>query len=334
MLRRRLRFPVSLLVVLVVVGSSELAIRAATDRLREPLLWPNWEVQNKIEKMDELADRGGASVVFIGSSMVNAGADPGLITQMLNLRRPAFNAAINGSHTRSNDLWARELVVPRLRPKVVVVGFNSEGFNDHGLQQESFYQKLISSPLGGALGQGDFLDRMEGWLTARSYLVRYRFLLRRPRDAVIGEAGGKAAASVDRLGVLAAMTRFHERAYQPLPDRQAWDRVFLDYTPGGKQVAALDHLVRDLTARGIKVVIVRMPVTADATSLHPHGRTDQENFSRMLEGFVSSHPVTYFDAESSIGKSTSLFVDPFHLNTEGSRLFSTELAQILEKLAA
>lgn len=332
MMRRRLRFPISLLVAFLALGSSELAVRAAADRLREPLLWPNWEVQNKIERMDELSRRGGASVVFIGSSMVNAGADPTLITQLLDLRRPAFNAALNGSHTRSNDLWARELVVPRLSPKVVVVGFNSEAFNEHGLQQKSFYQKLVRSPLGGELGQGNLLDRVEGWLTSRSYLVRYRFLLRRPRDAVNKAGDRKAAIRIDRLGVLGAMKPFHERAYQPLPDRQAWDRVFLDYMPGGEQLAALDRLIRDLTERGIKVVIVRMPVTADATALHPHGRADQESFSRVLDEFVSSHRVTYFDAESAIGKSTSLFVDPFHLNTEGSRRFSIELSQVLKTL--
>lgn len=336
-MRARPRILTSLLIVVAFVGASELVVRAAAGRLRDPLLWPDWEAQNKVAMMDLLRDRGGASVVFVGSSMINAAADPDLITQRLHLRRPVFNAALNGSGMRAFELWTRKVVVPKLRPKVVVLGFNSEALNDHGLQQETFYGKMIGSPLGGGLdGRGSVLDQLESWLVSRSYLVRYRSELRRPRDALIGEDRGKTTSRVNRLGRLDAIKAFQSRRYSPGRDRQvaAWDKVFFDYTPGGRQLETLDLLVRDLTAHGIRVVIARMPVTADATALHPRGVEDQERFDRVLEDFVAGHQVEFFDAGKAVGTSTDLFVDPFHLNTEGSRRFSIEVAEFLRGMAS
>jgi hypothetical protein len=328
---RRLRSAIPLAILLVLLA--ELAIRAAEPKLRDPLLWPGWEAQNKVVAMDRLGGHRGASVAFVGSSMVNAGLSAEVATRELRGKRPAFNAALNGSDLRATSIWTREVVVPRLHPDVVVVGFNSGELNDHWNEPDSLYARLIESPYGKrAAGEGGVLTQIDTWLMDRSSLIRHRTVLRNPMDAFSKERAQRRQG-VDRLGRLIALENFQQRPYTAGLSNQlgAWDEVFRNYRPGGEQFRAMDRLVRDLTRQGIKVVLVRMPVTMDVVPLHPTGVADREAFGRALMSFVSSHPVTFLDGEAAIGHETSQFVDPLHLNVAGERTLTTYVVGELQK---
>lgn len=331
---RRLRTAIPLVIVLVLLA--ELAIRAAAPKLRDPLLWPDWEAAHKVTAMDQLAaSRGGASVVFVGSSMVNAGFSAELATQLLGGSRPVFNAALNGSDLRMTDVWTRGVVVPRLHPKVVVLGFNSGELNDHWQAPTSLITKMLQSPYGKrAAGVGGPLATIDASLMDRSYLMRYRSVLRSPWDALVGTDKAEKNQRVGRLGRFLALRNFQKRPYSPglATMLGVWDGVFRNYRPGGVQFAALDRLVSFLTERKIRVVLVRMPVTKDIIPLMPRGVADRERFGRAIAGFVSSHPVTFIDAESAIGASTDLFVDPLHLNTTGAVRCTTLVVDDLRRL--
>jgi hypothetical protein len=328
---RRLRTAIPLAVLLVLLA--ELAIRAAEPKLQDPLLWPGWEAQNKVVAMDRLGGRGGASVAFVGSSMVQAGLNAEIATRQLEGKRPAFNAALNGSDMRATDIWTREVVVPRLRPDVVVVGFNSGELNDHWNEPDSLYARLIESPYGKrAAGEGGVLAQIDAWLIDRSSLVRHRTVLRNPVDAFTRDRAQRRLR-VDPLGRFLALENFQQRPYTSGLSKQlgAWDEVFRNYRPGGLQFDALRRLVRDLTSRGIKVVLVRMPVTKDIIPLHPTGAADREAFGRALESFASSHPVAFLDGEATINYDTAQFVDPLHLNTTGERTLTTYVVGALRR---
>jgi len=320
---------------LVLAVLAELAFRAAAPSLRTPLLWPDWETQNKVAAIDRLAGRGGASIVFVGSSVVNAGFDPRVVTTSLRLERPAFNAALNGSDLRTTDFWTRNVVVPRLHPDVVVIGFNSPEANDGWNAPNSIHDKFFHTPLGGeATGAGGVFGAIERWLIRRSTFVRYRSLFSHPVDAFSGNDKAQKAQGVDGLGRLDALGSFLQRPYSPRPDRAlaAWQLVFRNYHVGGPQFGALGRLVNTLTEKGIRVVIVRMPVSPDIQGLHPHGAADRDAFSRTLDDFVASHAVTLVDAETEIGSSPALFVDPLHLNGNGRRSMTALIVARLRAL--
>ena len=131
------RVSLSLLMVVLVLGGSELAVRAVSSKLQPPLLWVNREAQNKAVAMDALRrSKGGASVVFVGSSMTNAAADPALATRLLGVKRPAFNAALDGADLRALEFWTLRVVVPKLRPRAVVIGVSSREFNETVILRE------------------------------------------------------------------------------------------------------------------------------------------------------------------------------------------------------
>jgi hypothetical protein len=296
-----------------------------------------WEAQNKVAAMDALGKKGGASVVFVGSSISNRGFDPALATKLLNGRRPAFNAAVSGSDLRTVDLWTRKVVVPRLHPDVVVVGFNSGEWNGNWNTANQLWARLLESTEGKKIaGTGGVLSKIDGWMLDHSYLMRYRSVLRQPVDAVLGrDDKGQAAQAVGPLGTLKTGPNFERRRYTKglSISLATWNDMFHNYRPGGAQAAAMNRLVDDLTSKGIKVVLVRMPVTKDIIPLHTRGQADRDEFTRFLAAFVASHPVRFINAEEAIGGDTAIFLDPVHMNNEGRRRTTEYVVGVLKRPA-
>lgn len=326
------RYPIPLAVTALVVLLLEAAVRLAAPRLPEPLVWNDHEVQNKVARIDALSRRTDASTVFAGSSSMNAAADPKLATSLL--AQTAFNAALNGSDLRSVGFWLTNVVCPRLTPRVVVVGTTSLEWNDNGITQADFYRKLVRSQgareLTGAL---DKLGRLEAWLEDYSYIARYRTELRRPTHVLNGDPRAKEAA-VDELGTLRAIRKFQQRPYGIPAEfrRRTEQESFHDYAVGGVQQRTLSRLSVELKRMGANLVVVNMPVTSDVFGLHPRGSRDYAAYERALRRFVDSHDVVFVDAASRISD-PRLFVDPVHLNAEGTARFTRLLAPTLRALA-
>ena len=210
----RLRVVVAATIAIVLLA--ELGVRAASGPLQEPRAFHNWEAQNKVTRMDQLSRQGGASVVFMGSSMMNAGIDPELFRQGRTDPRPPFLAAINGSDPRMDEVWLRYVAVPRLKPSTVVIGLTSRDFNDAVRPQQ--YSLFVSSPgAEEAMGTESALDEAERRLADVSYLVRYRDELRKPVETLRGGDPREDKLGVSRLGVLAAIVVYSTPKYQLTP---------------------------------------------------------------------------------------------------------------------
>jgi hypothetical protein len=318
--------------VITLLLLAELGVRAAAPKLRDPLLWPDWEAQHKVAAMDRLAERGGASVVFVGSSMVNAGIDPALMTRVLGEKRPAFNGALNGADMRVIEAWTRNAVVPRLRPRIVVIGFNTAETND-ARESTDLYDAFVASPLGRvASEQGGVLARVDSWLIEHSYLARYRRVLRHPVDAIVGHDAAEDRQRVGPLGRLLVLNMFQTRPYTSGLAGQLgnFNRAFANYSVGGPQLRALERLVRSLREQSIGVVLVRMPVTPDVIPRHTAGQADRDELTRTLSAFVRRNRLQLLDMDARF-PSTSLFVDPVHLNAEGMEMLTSLVAEELKK---
>src|ERR1044071_1173473 len=173
--RRAARAPGFFCLLFVFIAAAELTVRAAAADLRTPLLWPAWEAQNKIAAMDAMARTGGTPIALVGGSTVDDGFDPHQIETLLHTKRVPFDAGLQGADMRIVDMWTRTIVVPRLHPRVVVIGMNSVQFNDNWKSTQTLYARTLKTPVGRQMaGQATVLDRITNWFNEHSYLVRNR----------------------------------------------------------------------------------------------------------------------------------------------------------------
>ena len=327
----------------VIVASLELVIRSLASRFPKPLDWHAWEAQHKVAAMQALAAEGGASVAFFGASDVNAAADPDALTSMLGSSRPAFNAALNGATMRTLEPWALSVVLPYLKPDLVVLGLHTYALND--------------GSYGGKRGANKF-RRSCGWqrhcptpsppqrlllsLERHLYLIRYRrflfeptiarrrrfFRIRRflsdPRYLFHTTRGNHA--TVSRLGVLDALWIFSGEGYS-IPERMraVWEEQYLnDYRVGGEELAAFRRFVNGVRASGAELLVILVPVTADWTALHPHGQRDEDDFLQLLDSTIAEAEIPFLDMNAEFTRlgHVEYFADPVHLNVNGRRYFT------------
>lgn len=314
------------------IAAAEITVRAAASDLKEPLLWPAWEQQNKIAAMDVLSRTGGSPIVLVGGSTVDDGFDPAQLRAMLHTKRPIFDAGLQGADMRVVDMWTRNVVVPRLHPKVIVIGMNSVQFNDNWKSQRTLYARTLESATGRQMaGTATVLDRITNWFNNTSYLVRYRSVLRNPWTA-FGRSGGQRGQAVTPTGLFVHGDPIRPYGTDLLGFPDFWAGAFANYGVGGVQFQALDRLVRSLTAQHIKVAIVRMPTTSDFPSFFPHKDQDVATYDAVLRRFVATHDVQLFDAQSAIPGDHALFADPIHLKATGRARLTEFVGRSLQAL--
>lgn len=274
-----------------------------------------------------MARRDGASVVLVGSSMMNAAGDPTLLARLIGgKRRPVFNAALAGGTGRLLNLWTLGVVVPRLRPRLVVIGVSSRELNDLG--KAGSFASIRASYAGRRLSSD--LSVQERLLTRAerlSYAIRYRAILRTPSRWFRSDAGrplyrvgphGESTRSISKL----------DRPYPTVDQLLAEDPALFRLNPyavGGHEIGAIRNLAMSLIRKKIRVLIVEMPVSQDVVRFHEHGAEDYHNFEQALVDMVSRNGIDFLNLAPAF-PDTSTFVDPQHVNRAGRERFTGLLA--------
>jgi len=333
-------------VVLLVILAAEVALRSLAPKLPKPLDWHYWQAQNKVTAMEQLAQRGGASVAMIGASHMNSAVDAELLTQLVGAKRPVFNAGLNAANTRTVELWTLGVVLPYLRPDLVVFGLNSSEVNESSSGGKRSLDKFEKCYGWRSRRQNSSrAQRLLLWLEGRSFLVRYRRFLQEPTMArrahpVVSWFGRlrkdplylfrKSRGQSDSVSKLGTITGgwFRQVEYH-LSDRtrRVLSEEFLNhYEVGGPEFAAFRRLVEGVRAAGVSVLVVLMPVTSDWTDLHSRGERDVERFTRAFAELVAEVNLPFVDL-TSVFASNDFFADPAHLNGAGMRRFAEEMTR-------
>jgi hypothetical protein len=324
---------ITLVSVVVALAVGEVALRLAGLRLRPLTEWRNWEIHHKVTAVNDLAREGGASVVAVGSSMINAAVDPDRLSVLMDRTRPAFNAGLNGAGTRLLELWTLRVILPQLRPDILLIGLGSHEVSSGNSVAKRLLDALLTSTAWRDLeGDGPLGDRLIRWGEKRSLLVRYRRYLGRRR--MFRDTPTRRSSTCRRLGTPRAILLFRFRSYRS-DDRQIeiWNELLNEFEVGGEEMAALDRLITGVRAAGVVPVLVRMPVTEDWVALHPKGTSDFEQFERTLSTFARERAVPYADLAQQFSSHDD-YADPVHLNGQGLLRFTEILAGVINEVAA
>jgi hypothetical protein len=314
-----------------VLGAAEIVLRRLALKLRPLSEWRNWEMQHKVDALTDLAREGGASIVAVGSSTMNAAVDPDLLSQLTDRNCPAFNAALNGAGMRLLELWTLRIIVPRLRPDIVVIGLGSGEINRGNIVAKRLLRSFLTSPAWGELtGEGSAAVRWIHGLEERSFLVRYRRYL--GRRSLFQPDPFERASACRRLGLLRWFLIFRYRPYV-IEDRQVkiWKEALNEYEIGPEDLAALDRLIDGLRAAGVVPLLVKTPSTADWVGFHPGGEKDFKSFEDAVDSVVRRREVPFADLMAPLS-SIEEYADPVHVNGAGQERFTGLLADVIAQL--
>lgn len=311
-----------LIVVAVTVAFAlvaELGVRLLATHLPTPLKWSSDEAQVKSEDLrSRFADRE-AGVVFVGSSMMDAAVDPGAVSARLPGAPPAYNAALLGSPMEMIELWTTEEVVPVARPSLVVVGVSCREVNGAESEQAGITDEFKAAPaMRIRLGSETALDRATRSASRLSYLVRYRSVLRQPRNLFGRDRRTGHLLDMSDSGM---NTAFQDARYPPadLLTEVLFPGSITRFRVSGEALDSLGRLAGALRSQDIGVLVVSMPVTEDFVSWMPRGQESHAECVEAIRDASEGAGADYLDA--GIWE-RHLFADPIHLNGSGSHRMS------------
>jgi hypothetical protein len=310
---------------------AEVAVRAGESSLPTPRLWSGPEMPVKEEQMAALRTRGGASVVFMGSSTMDAAADPSRF-DVAGADRPLYNASAGAGSMRMIDIWGRLTVVPALDPDVVVLGVVSRELNPNDAEQARNERAFLESKaVRRLLGTEPALQEAERRVADVSALVEYRSVLRQPRrvwDTVrtgtfrSGEFGEIISDDGQYEGFL-----HHTLADAGASRERVAQTVLRDFEIGQRQVLTLRGLLAALTERGIRVIVVSMPVAGSYVAAHPGGVSGYREAVAIVEAEAARAGARFVD----IGPwPDDLMADAGHVNEQGVERFARALEPVIE----
>lgn len=318
----------------LVLALLEVSARLAAPGLPvDPGKWPRAEIAQKLDQIHGMTDDGQmADVIFVGSSMMAGGIDPVAFTKRSDVT--SYNAGFAGPSTRTVTPWTVDILEPLLDPEVVVIGVQTRELNDNAPKGQTMYDKFINSP-GYKQASASAANRLEGELEGWSFFLRYRRAFRRPADLFSSDKAALAEAKV-RKTIGPRGTRVEESVQYRATDKfvtTLYDKMLVDFAVGGVEYDALIELHNDLEERGVRLVVVSMPVTSDYDAIHADPVGDVKAYHDLLDRFQEQTGDTIIDAEDGFPTSAA-FREPIHLDIEGRAAFGLALADAWDDIMA
>lgn len=327
--KRVRQLAVVVLIVVVVFGLIEAAVRARESVLPPPPRWVGPEMPLKERQVLALERGGGASVMFVGSSVVDVSIDPSEMRRMED--RPLYNASTGAASLAMISTWTRLLATPKLRPDVAVVGIISRELNPNDPEQRRLDRQFAAAPAVRELvGNETLAQKFERNAQQLSALVRYRALVRQPKY-VLQMLGLKEAASGEYGALVAPDGQYRGFLNREYPDPATLRRLFAQgalsrFDVGPAQLESLRRLLTHLAGHVERVIVVNMPVTSDYVDAHPNGEDDYRRATEALEGASDAAGARFVD----MGVWPAVyFADPAHLNARGSERITSMLDEVL-----
>ena len=316
--------------VAAVLLAADLIAQVVGPHLHQPQTWPTLELQHKYSSVTRIAGLHRTGVVLVGDSMLDADADPIAVDS-----RPGFifNASLAGETLPILAPWATEIVVPRLHPRVVVLGFSANVLNADIPGEAALVSNFIRSrTVAHAEGRGDWVDDVDAWLTKHVALYRDRTVLRDPfsspvassiYDPPLSAVGWNEGFLNYQLGTGALA--------QATATAEVKNGLFRGFRINPAKVKELGSLIDAFRSKGIQVLLVAMPVSPYVPQIMPGGITAFQQAVNVLVATAAAHGAR--TANAGVW-APGYFADTVHLNEFGTSRFSTWLATQLSRVGA
>lgn len=322
------------LLVVLLVGGAEVTARVVA--AQAPGLVPSVGSRHRqfeisLARLYAAQRAGSLDCVFLGSSVVYRGIDPAIVAQSYQATagQPihCFNFGVSGlSATAAAGL--AEIVVEQFHPALLVYGTTAHDYAS-ALDAETVIEDTpwVRYQLGEPDAEGWLVDHslaLRYWLVYRDWMKPY--YARSLRSSAQEEAQIRPDGFNPRQGtVLDAQGQLPAKAARRLA------RDYARYTRSPRQEQGLERLLA-LSTRGVRVVVVEMPVHPRMKDYFPHGAQDYQAFVETVGPAVERRGATWWRSAADIPDTG--WYDLGHLNGEGAARLSEWLGARMASVAA
>ncbi|HED65325.1 MAG TPA: hypothetical protein ENJ09_07200 [Planctomycetes bacterium] len=273
-------------------------------------------------RLERVLEEGPVEVLAVGSSLVDLGFDAAHFTEISG--RSAFNMGVSGTDTYWQSLYLREVLVPRLHPKVVLFGFR-----DSTRTKSAINRQYLAAPVlrDAELPGGEVLAHIA------SRLPQYR--KRRLLDWLFPDRGRRGKDRVDERG-MTITAELHRPKVEGDPAER--HRMYDDYAVSAETArSTFEDTLRFLREENIQVVVFLTPYLATtfrrgSTYTRETLTSGPDDFPAWLTRVTSEANVPLVNLRYANGLSTdaSLFFDSKHVNQLGAKPLAELLARVVE----
>jgi hypothetical protein len=277
----------------VVVALAEGAARPLAQHLVPVEPWPDTAYSSHDELLSVAGD--DLDLLVVGSSSVGIAIRPGDLTED-GAAGLGYNYWLAGTPMRSVELLTREVLLDRSSPSTVIIGVTMREFTST-LSLDTHLAALEASPaFRNAAGRQAWLDPLDDWLQRHSALARHRAAFRDPiklKDELLAPATVpdlvEGDGHIDGRGD-------NSLADEPA-DHLAQERAAMaHFTVAPAEVTALGDLLDELHQRGIRALVVNLPVTDQFIGMADGGQTAYDSYVTVVEDATLSHHGEWLDA--------------------------------------
>jgi hypothetical protein len=319
-----------------------LAVRAAGLKYVQGIIWPT--DLHSFRLMEIPPD--SVDVVVMGSSRASFAITPSSLDLCLGreLGRPTrtYNLARTFATARSAHRLSQDLLTEEREPRVLLLATGPEFFDEANHRTEPDLRAHIDLqdiPMEAAHVSNleeffalthpllDGVERASLYLAQRHDDAHLRWMMTHHR-------GGQFCETADPRSLDGEACSENNRAIEELLHEEWYgarfmEERFADYEVGtGPVHQHMLQLIEWTQSRDIRLVIVEVPLHRDFLDEIPPEIMDR--YRSYLDTLVESHGVRIFrSSDASWSKTRSRFLDPDHLNADGSQRFSREVCQAL-----
>jgi hypothetical protein len=324
----RLRWRRVLSGFLAVFLVAEVAVRTLEPHLEPVNAWPTSDYvsheQGLAARQDDL------QVLVLGSSVAGRAIAPDALTAEGG-PGPGYNYWLAGASVRSFSMLTVEVLLDRVSPSLVVIGLTMRELNDGESQRSQTGALERSSAFRAQSGRAGVIDRLDDELQSGVALARRRRLLRDPL-ALYHQLRSPAIppVRVGPDGILADLgwSRLADEPEEHLVQERA---AMANYDVSDDELMALGQLLDELHHRGIKALVVNLPVTDQFIAMADGGPDDYDLYLNGVEAVTAQHGAHWFDAMREPW-ADGYFADVNHLNDSGTARLQPLLLDAIDRL--
>lgn len=292
-------------------------------------------------------------IIFVGGSPVSEAIDPDRIAGITWRGQPLHRAyAVGLSGGTTSDFYHAVRLACPTPPRVLVYGVAASDLNDSRHEPHGASSLMGWGDLAGWVrlrpDSAGWVTRhfVQGRLRAASNLYRYRHGMKMwaalEADAVMPGCCPEAVREASELRDYADALRggtgyapqrgFIHRSFAAVKAAGLTPKTFpyLDKYKTGSHLRYLDKLSDWCEERGVALVLVDMPVTADLEAMYPAAFAEYRG--RLAEVELARGLTVIRATREGVGLSDALFADLIHLNAAGAQVFSVWLRGQMERV--